>query len=378
MKVLVIFSFRNSLQTWKDVGNLDREMKFYKYLAEKYNFKFYFLTYGEEHDKKIAETYSKSFTVLPIYEYTKKSNYKIVTFLQSLIIPFKIKGTIKNLDVVKSNQLTAGWTGLICKLFFSKPLYVRTGYDAYIFSKNEKKSKFKQILFFLLTQIVIIFSDRYTVTSNSDLKFITSKYFLPRSTNLSISPNWVNYIDPSSLDIMNRNNKSILSVGRLEEQKNYQFIIEALSNSEFELNIIGTGSMKEELINLANSVNTNLEIINNISNSELMEVYKDYKYFILSSNFEGNPKVLLEAMSAGCIPIVSNIQNNSEIVDDGYNGFLFDLDNKGKDVLKKLLQDDLDFTMITNNATNTVKSRFSLEKIASQEVSDLQNLTSRS
>ena len=177
---------------------------------------------------------------------------------------------------------------------------------------------------------------------------------------------------------MNRNNKSILSVGRLEEQKNYQFIIEALSNSEFELNIIGTGSMKEELINLANSVNTNLEIINNISNSELMEVYKDYKYFILSSNFEGNPKVLLEAMSAGCIPIVSNIQNNSEIVDDGYNGFLFDLDNKGKDVLKKLLQDDLDFTMITNNATNTVKSRFSLEKIASQEVSDLQNLTSRS
>ena len=109
-----------------------------------------------------------------------------------------------------------------------------------------------------------------------------------------------------------------------------------------------------------------------------MEVYRDYKYFILSSNFEGNPKVLLEAMSAGCIPIVSNIQNNSEIVEDGYNGFLFDLDNKGKDVLKKLLRDDLDFRVITNNATNTIKLRFSLEKIASQEVSDLQNLASTS
>ncbi len=361
-----------------DVGNLDREMKFYKYLAEKYNFNFYFLTYGEERDKKIAESYSKSFTVLPIYEYTKKSNYKIVTFLQSLIIPFKIKGIINDIDVVKSNQLTAGWTGLICKILFGKPLYVRTGYDAYIFSKNENKSKFKQMLFFLLTQVVIVFSDHYTVTSNSDLKFITSKYFLPRSINLSIRPNWVTYIEPSSLNIMNRKSKSILSVGRLEEQKNYQFIIEALSNSEFELNIIGTGSMKEELINLADRVKTNLKIINNISNSELMEVYKEYKYFILSSNFEGNPKVLLEAMSAGCIPIVSNIQNNSEVIDDGYNGFLFDLNNNGKDVLKKLLHDDHDFRSITKNAIKTIELRFSLEKISSQEVRDLRDLATKS
>ena len=51
---------------------------------------------------------------------------------------------------------------------------------------------------------------------------------------------------------------------------------------------------------------------------------KKYKFFILPSNFEGNPKVLLEAMSFGMVCLVSNISNHKEIITNKKNGFIFD------------------------------------------------------
>ena len=40
----------------------------------------------------------------------------------------------------------------------------------------------------------------------------------------------------------------------------------------------------------------------------------NYKYYLSSSKFEGNPKTILEAMSSGCIVIASNIKNHKEII----------------------------------------------------------------
>ena len=194
---------------------------------------------------------------------------------------------------------------------------------------------------------------------------------------ISLRSNWVEYIKSSLDDFDSRKNQSILSVGRLESQKNYKFIIETLSNTDIELDIIGTGSMENELIQLANNVNTKLNLYKNLPNTELMEVYKKYKFFILPSIFEGNPKVLLEAMSTGCIPMVSNIKNNTEIIDDGFNGYVFNLDTNGQDKIINLLNNENDFNKISENAIDTIKTRFSLDKIATQEMNDLQKLISK-
>ena len=49
-------------------------------------------------------------------------------------------------------------------------------------------------------------------------------------------------------------------------------------------------------------------------NSELVQFLSNFKYFVLSSFFEGNPKVVLEAMAAGCVVIVNNFSGISEII----------------------------------------------------------------
>lgn len=45
-------------------------------------------------------------------------------------------------------------------------------------------------------------------------------------------------------------------------------------------------------------------------------------FFILASHYEGLPISLLEAVSAGCIPVVTPVGGCSDVVKDSYNGFI--------------------------------------------------------
>jgi len=136
-----------------------------------------------------------------------------------------------------------------------------------------------------------------------------------------------NWVESFEVGTISDRETTIISVGRLEYQKNYEFIIKELSNLRLELQIVGEGSMKDELLNLAKKLNTNLRITQRMDNKELTRKFMNIKLFVIPSHFEGNPKVLLEAMAAGCVVFASNIKNHSEIIEEGVNGFLFELED---------------------------------------------------
>ena len=46
---------------------------------------------------------------------------------------------------------------------------------------------------------------------------------------------------------------------------------------------------------------------------------------------------MLEALSVGCIVFASNIKNHREIIQNGVNGFLFELDNNN---LRKVFEEN--------------------------------------
>lgn len=374
MKILVIFSFNYSLKLWKDVGNLDRELNFFQNFNEKYNSKFVLITYGGDEDYKIIKGYEDFIEVYPIYSYLKYSDKKIVRLIHSIYFPFFINKKLNQIDIIKSIQLTGFWTGIVFRLILKKPLVVKTGYDAFIFSKLEKKPLHKKIFFYLLTQLALISCNLYTVSSDSDFKFIKKHYF--SSKNLVKRQNWVKI--SNSKVISNQNEKKILMVGRLVEQKNYEFAFDTLKNLDFEVDIIGNGKLKKDLQSYANYLNIKVNFLGNIDNNDLLSIYKNYKYFYLPSKFEGNPKALLEAMSAGCIAIVSNIPNNLEIVQDGYNGIVIDINNTDlnfNDVLMGF-QKKYNTTEVKKNAVKTIYSRFSIDTYIKSEYEDFQKLIS--
>lgn len=62
--------------------------------------------------------------------------------------------------------------------------------------------------------------------------------------------------------------------------------------------------------------------------SEVMNEINDCDILVLPTKFEGLPVAMLEAMSMGCIPIVSNLEGGiQELVEDNINGYKCTLDD---------------------------------------------------
>ena len=308
-----------SFKSWQNAGILDREIKLYNTISEKYEINYTFLTFGDSEDFEFSNKVKNS-TIIPIYHKNKYYQNNLIRFLHTFYIAFKLRTDFKNMDIVKSNQLMGSWIGIILKFFNKTPLIVRTGYDIFSFSLKNRKLFIKIFFYYLLTQISLIFSDLYIVTSASDKKLL-KKYFLFNEKKFIINPNWVD----TKTDLIPHEKRyatKILSIGRLEYQKNYEFLINELKDSNFEIDIYGEGSLHNNLIELSKKNNVRLNLFGTLPNKDLLEVMEKYKFFCLMSRFEGNPKATLEAMSRGCVCIVSNISSNKEIIEDKINGFL--------------------------------------------------------
>ena len=264
MNVILFFTYGVSLKEWETSGLLSREIKLYKELSDKYNVKFTFITYGDSQDFEFLNLID-DLQIIPIYDLIKFSKNKYLRFLKSLLVPFYLKKFVnKDFKIIKTNQLNGSWVPIIYKVITDASLYIRTGYDLYLFSKYDKKNKAKQYFYFFLTFIASKAADVYSVTSRSDFEILKQKFRF-KSNKLTLIPNWITNVSKTK-KIEDRNN-DIVCVGRLEKQKNYRFIIESLKNTEFNVNIYGEGSEKEKLYMIAKD-SKNIQFKGNVTNSE--------------------------------------------------------------------------------------------------------------
>lgn len=126
--------------------------------------------------------------------------------------------------------------------------------------------------------------------------------------------------------------KKIVSVGRLEEQKNHKMLINAFKmvyekNNEYRLYIYGEGSLRSKLENQIRNLNLQEVVYLPGNFLDIHERISDAKLFILSSKYEGLSNALLEAMMMGIPCISTNCAGSNEIIVNGENGILVDLDN---------------------------------------------------
>jgi len=373
MKVGFFFTYGYSAQTWYDSGTLKRELKILEHLSSKYNYEFTLFTYGGLSDINLVESASH-FDIVPIHTLVKKSSFKSINFLKSLMYPVFLRKKLRKFDIIHQHQLQGVWVTLLIKMLYKIPLIVRTGYDVYSFSKLEQKSKVKIYVYKLLTHLSLKFSNLYTVTSISDYEMLV-KDFSANENNLKIRPNHVDIPEKLEENFIRFQNK-ILSVGRLVEQKNFDVLISEFSDTAgtLEIDIVGSGELKKSLTELSDNKKVSINFLGNIPHEELMNLYQKYKYFVSTSIFEGNPKTILEAMSAGCIVIVSDIKNHSELIKNGKDGVLFDLKNPNlKEIIANLDNNIPSSKEISNNAINRVRTQNSMESIAEKIDNDYQS-----
>lgn len=123
--------------------------------------------------------------------------------------------------------------------------------------------------------------------------------------------------------------KEIVTVGRLEPQKNQKILIEAFSKlandfPDYDLVIYGEGSLRQELEHLIQSKGLQDRIMLPGSKNRIQEYIKDASLFVLSSDYEGIPNALIEAMAIGlpCVSTDCSPGGARELINDGENGVI--------------------------------------------------------
>ena len=103
---------------------------------------------------------------------------------------------------------------------------------------------------------------------------------------------------------------------------------------------------------------------------ELNRLYSKYKVFLSTSSFEGNPKVILEALASGCVVIAKNTSNLRDIIENKNTGFLYDDAKDISKLVNNVLVDDNIFTEVSAKGLSKVKNSNHLSFILQREVSN--------
>ncbi|WP_044436740.1 glycosyltransferase [Acinetobacter ursingii] len=116
--------------------------------------------------------------------------------------------------------------------------------------------------------------------------------------NVTVIPNFIFPISAS----YQSDSKKILAVGRLEYQKNFEFLIRAFQASEvyvngWSLDIVGEGAEYDMLNQIVSSSNLSNYVKIHKFTKNLDEFYKSAGLLCMTSRFEALPMVLLESMN---------------------------------------------------------------------------------
>jgi len=118
-----------------------------------------------------------------------------------------------------------------------------------------------------------------------------------------------------------------ITLGRLSPEKDQAKLIEAVhkvrdTHKDIKLVILGDGPLRVKLENMI----SDLGLENNVLLGGLREnpfpILKRSQCFILPSNHEGQPMVLLESMTLGKSIIATDIDGNRGVLEDGYGALV--------------------------------------------------------
>ena len=194
-------------------------------------------------------------------------------------------------------------------------------------------------MYFMLEKFIFSFMNKIFTVSNNSLGFYHVHY--PKlKKRISFLPTWVDTTvfyplqeDKESLR-KNINNfsfieeeKIVLFVGRLQEQKAPLRLLSAFKyyksiNSNARLIMIGEGNLKDMVINYIkeNNLIGSVVLLEGMEQEKLANYYRIADAFLLTSNFEGMPMCVLEALGSGLPVVTTDVGEVKLVVSNGFSG----------------------------------------------------------
>lgn len=171
--------------------------------------------------------------------------------------------------------------------------------------------------------------------------------------------------------------KTIVNVGRLEEQKNQAMLIEAFeifsrNHPDYSLHIYGKGSLEANLKIFVKEKGIAEKVFFEGYSKNIISEIIDAGMFALSSNYEGISNSLLEAMAVE-LPVISTdcpCGGSSMCINDKISGLLVPVGDSGAmaEAMAQIADNNEFAEKLANNAGN-IRIKCSLESVADEWMS---------
>lgn len=356
-----------------------REVRFYEELAREVG-EVWFFTYGRD-DAQYRDRLDNRIRIFP-------KHLPVPNLLYAAVLPFLYARELARVDAIRIHQVAGAIPALLAHWMTHKPLIVRAGFQWYSFAHRQGASRLKLWIISIVEALAYRWAHTIIHTTQEDADFVAKRYRIDKD-KLHVIPNWIDTElfrpnnglrhpersegprvtrGPSvaSLpqdDIQRQDDMRVCFVGRLEPQKNLLALVEAMRGVDGKLVLYGEGSQRKKLEDTAREHGVDVELCGRIANEDLPAALNACTIFVLPSLYEGNPKVLLEAMACGLPVVGTDVEGITNVIEDGLTGVLCDTDPISiRQAIKRLLDDPALRARLGEAARKSITASCSLEQ----------------
>ncbi len=254
-----------------------------------------------------------------------------------------------NADVVISFMAAFNIFALIAHMGLKIPIIVADRSDPYLVPRNSVIRKARDFLYNFADKVVLQTKRNYNYFS----KLIQKKG--------EIIANPVDMSGFKGVALKTPKSKRIVSVGRLMPSKNQKMLIEAFAGvcqafPDYTLTIYGDGKAREELEKYICELQLSNKVFLPGEEKNIFEKIADADLFVLSSNYEGMPNALIEAMCLGLPVISTDVSGAADFIENDVNGLIVECNNTSQLVsaMEKMLSDENYRTACGEQAVNII------------------------
>ena len=240
-----------------------------------------------------------------------------ISWLALFQTPNRLRRQIKAIapDVIISFQDVANFPTLLATLGLNPKVIISERLDP----THHPAAKIRQ----LARSIFYPLADSIVVQTNHIAKQ------MPKRTleKVSVIPNPAPKVSISAAPhLPSENGFRAIAAGRLEDQKNFFFLIDAIAHAQphltdWHIDIYGEGSQRKSLLKRIESLSLNNLITIHKASEDLGAEMRQSHLYLLTSKYEGFPNVLLEAIAYG-LPCIANrgVSGVDELIQHNING----------------------------------------------------------
>ena len=164
----------------------------------------------------------------------------------------------------------------------------------------------------------------FTVTGKN-MKAEMLSFGIPES-KIKILPHSIE-IDKFPVNSVAEHEYDLVFIGQIIQRKRVDIILESIANvknsfPQIKACIVGEGPLRQQMEKRASSLGINDNVVFTGYSTEVNSYLAKSRIFLITSDSEGLPFALVEAMSCGLVPVCTDVGTIKDVISNGKTGFL--------------------------------------------------------